>query len=271
MKLSEACSILREAGIESAKYDASEIFSELGGVSRSEMLLSDIETEDARVIRAIGRRADREPLQYIIGKAYFYNEVYEVNENVLIPRSDTEILVEYAVKNIPEGKRFLDLCTGSGCVGISTLKHTRATSAVLVDVSDSALEVAKRNAVLNGVSDRAEVLLADVMSETMDGYFYAVLSNPPYIKSSVYSELEAEIFHEPKIAFLGGEDGCDFYRELTKKYKDRIAYDGFIAYEIGYDQADALSEIAEREGLFCKIIKDYSGNDRVAVLSKGER
>lgn len=271
MKLSEACSILRKAGIESAKHDASEIFSEIGGVPRNEILLSDVATSDERVIRAIERRAEREPLQYIIGKAYFYDEVYEVNENVLIPRSDTEILVEYAVKNIPDGKRFLDLCTGSGCVGISTLKHTRTTSAVLVDISERALEVAKRNAGLNGVSDRAEFLLADVMSEAADGDFYAVLSNPPYVKPEVYSELEAEIFHEPKIAFLGGEDGCDFYRELTRKYKDKISSDGFIAYEIGYDQADALSQIAEKEGLFCKIIKDYSGNDRVAVLSKSER
>ena len=150
-------------------------------------------------------------------------------------------------------------------------RATLSQSSGVSDVSERALEVAKRNAGLNGVSDRAEFLLADVMSEAADGDFYAVLSNPPYVKPEVYSELEAEIFHEPKIAFLGGEDGCDFYRELTRKYKDKISSDGFIAYEIGYDQADALSQIAEKEGLFCKIIKDYSGNDRVAVLSKSER
>ena len=268
MKLSKASKILRDAGIESARHDASEIFEHLLGVSKAELLLSDPETSDERVIRAIERRAGREPLQYILGKAYFYNEVYEVNESVLIPRSDTEMLVEYAVKNIPEGKRFLDLCTGSGCVGISTLKNTRSTSAVLVDISADALAVAKRNAELNGVLDRAEFLRADVMSEALDGEFFAVISNPPYVKPSAYSKLEAEIFREPKIAFLGGEDGCDFYRELTKQYKSRISNDGFIAYEIGYDQADDLMKIAECEGLCCKIIKDYSGNDRVAVLTR---
>ncbi len=268
MRLSEACRILSNAGIESVRHDALEIFSEIGGISRGEMLCSDVDTSDTRVIRAIERRSDREPLQYVIGKTYFFNEVYEVNDSVLIPRSDTEILVEYAVKNIPRGKSFIDLCTGSGCVGISTLKNTVGTTARLVDISEDALAVAKRNAELNGVSERAEFIQLDVMKDVAEGEFYAVLSNPPYVKDSVYSELEEEIFREPRIAFLGGEDGCDFYREITKQYKNKISADGFIAYEIGYDQGEALSEIAAAEGMSCLIIKDYSGNDRVAVLKK---
>jgi len=268
MKLSEACEILKRAGVDSARHDAMEIFSEIGGIRKSDMMLSDVETEDESVINAICRREKREPLQYIIGKAYFYNEVYEVNASVLIPRSDTEILVEYAVSSIPEGESFVDLCTGSGCVGISTLKNTKNTTATLVDISLPALEVARKNASLNGVSERVELVCSDVMEKSIEGEFFAVLSNPPYVKSSVYRELEAEIFHEPEIAFLGGEDGCDFYREITKKYKDKIKANGFIAYEIGYDQAESLLKIAKDFKMACRIIKDYSGNDRVAVLSK---
>ena len=268
MKLSEAVRILEMAGVDSAAHDAMEIFSELLGIGRGDMLISDVETDSERVIDAVRKRAEREPLQYIIGKVYFYNEAYEVNPSVLIPRSDTEILVEYAVKNIPEGKTFVDLCTGSGCVGISTLKNTKNTTAVLVDISDRALLVAKKNAALNGVLKRAELVCSDVLSDTLDGEFYAVLSNPPYVKDEVYKTLEKEIFHEPRIAFVGGEDGCEFYKAITRKYKNKIATDGFIAYEIGYDQGEALADIAEKEGMACRIIKDYSGNDRVAVLPK---
>ena len=268
MKLSEATARLKSAGIESARHDAIEIFTEVGGVSKGEILLGDVESFSEAVISAVERRASREPLQYIIGRCYFYNEEYEVNESVLIPRPDTEILVEYACSHIPSGKKFLDLCTGSGCVGISTLKNTVGTSAMLVDISDVALKVAEGNARLNGVFERAELVKADVLGECVGGDVYAVLSNPPYVKDSVYETLESEIFHEPKIAFVGGEDGCDFYREITKKYKDRLECGGFIAYEIGYDQGEALTLIGEKEGMDCRIIKDYSGNDRVAVLSK---
>lgn len=266
MKLSEAQRILADAGIESARHDAAEIFELIGGHKKSEMLFSDIETDDERVISAIMRRAERKPLQYLTGREFFYNEVYEVNESVLIPRPDTEILVEYACANIPEGARFADLCTGSGCVGISTLKNTVGTSAVLADISLDALSVAKRNALANGVLERAELVQLDVLCESLEGELFAVLSNPPYVKDAVYKTLEKEIFHEPSIAFLGGEDGCDFYREITRKYKNKISEAGFIAYEIGYDQGESLEKIAEREGMSCEIIKDYSGNDRVAVL-----
>ena len=266
MKLSEAQRILSEAGIENARHDAMAIFESVGGFTRSSLMISDAETDSESVTRAVRRRADREPLQYIIGKTYFYNEIYEVNESVLIPRSDTEILVEYACNNIPRGERFLDLCTGSGCVGISTLKNTKDTTAVLVDISKDALAVARKNAELNGAFERVVLINSDVLKESVDGEFFAVLSNPPYVKDSVYKTLEKEIFHEPSIAFLGGDDGCDFYREITHKYKNKISRGGFIAYEIGYDQGDDLRLIAQNEDMVCEIIKDYSGNDRVAIL-----
>ena len=268
MKLSEAQNILREAGIEDSKREACEIFTAIGGISRVNAMLGDVETENPDVLSAVARRAKREPLQYIIGKVFFYNEEYEVDENVLIPRSDTEILVEYACGHLPPCANFLDLCTGSGCVGISTLKNTKNTTAVLADISENALSVARKNAERNGVSKRARFVISDAISESIEDSFYAVLSNPPYVNDDVYPKLESEIFYEPKIAFVGGSDGCDFYRSITEKYRNKIDKNGFIAYEIGYDQADRLRKIAADNAMTCEILTDYSGNDRVAVLKR---
>ena len=266
MKLSEAIALLKKNGVPDAKRDAMEIFEKKGNIRKSEMLIGDVECSDSDVICAVKERAERKPLQYILGKVYFYNEEYEVDENCLIPRSDTEILVDYAVKNIPQNERFLDLCTGSGCVGISTLKNTRDTTAVLVDISHGAIDIAKRNAKLNGVLERAEFLQKDVTADAVCGEYFAVLSNPPYVTDSAYETLEGEIYFEPKIAFVGGTDGADFYRKITPLYKNIIKKGGFIAYEIGFDQGEILKNIAEEECMTCEIIKDFSGNDRVAVL-----
>ncbi len=266
MKLSEAVKILSDAKIDSARYDAIELFSHFEGLSRAQLVIGDYNSDSVELKRAVMRRAERYPLQYIIGKVGFYREEYFVNENCLIPRADTEVLVDYAVKSIPPCKRFIDLCTGSGCVGISVLKNTVATRAVLADISSSACELALRNAEHNGVLGRADVRTLDVLCDIPEGEFFAVLSNPPYVADSVYNGLESEIFHEPKIAFVGGEDGGDFYRWLTPIYKGKIAKDGFIAYEIGYDQRELLKKIADECGMSCEIIKDSGGRDRLAVL-----
>ena len=268
MRFSEAVKALADAGIENARGEAMEIFSDLGGFERTALLLSDVDSDSEAVIRAVKERTERKPLQYILGRAYFYKEEYEVNESCLIPRQDTEILVDFACRNLPEGAHFVDLCTGSGCIAISTLKNTEATQAVMVDISADAMEIAKRNAEKNGVYERCSFVVTDAMRECVEGDFFAVLSNPPYVKDSVYEGLDREIFHEPKIAFVGGEDGADFYRKFTKLYRDKIADDGFIAYEIGFDQAEILNSIAKQNAMSCEIIKDFSGNDRVAVLKK---
>lgn len=264
MTLKNAIEILREAGIDSPEYDAREIFR----AYCTEPIFPDTECDDPRLEDAIERRKNREPLQYILGSVGFYREEYKVTPDVLIPRADTETLVDFAVKNLPEGALFLDLCTGSGCVAISTLKNTAHTRAVAVDLSEGALEIARENAEANGVSDRIDFLKCDLMSEVVRGEYFALLSNPPYVADRVYEGLEGEIFHEPKMAFVGGSDGGDFYRRLTPIYRDKIANDGFIAYEIGYDQAEMLRQIADECSMSCEILKDLGGNDRVAVLRR---
>ena len=268
MRLSEAIELLKAASVPDAEHDARVLYAEIGGISSASLFIGDPESDREELIKAIERRAKREPLQYILGKTYFYREEYIVNKSCLIPRQDTEILVDYAVKHIPSGELFLDLCTGSGCVGISTLKNTDRTRAVLADVSCDALDVARENVRLNGVDARAELRRADVLCDRIADSCFAVLSNPPYVKRSVYEGLEAEIGFEPTMAFVGGEDGLDFYERLTPLYRDVIAEGGFIAYEIGFDQADALRRIAESAEMTCEIIKDLSGNDRVAVLRR---
>ena len=269
MTLNDAIKILKDAGVDFPEYDAEELFHHFGGYPYDVLLfMRNINSDSPELIDAVIRRAAREPLQYILGEVGFYYEEYKVTPACLIPRSDTETLVDYAVKNIPEGACFVDLCTGSGCVAISTLKNTKDTHAIALDLSTDALEIARENAEMNGVSDRIEFIHGDALSEAVGGEIYALLSNPPYVADKVYDSLEGEIFYEPKMAFLGGEDGGDFYRTLTPMYCNRIAEGGFIAYEIGYDQADLLRSIAEENNMSCQILRDLSDNDREAILRR---
>ena len=269
MTLLYATERLRLAGVDDYEHDAKEIFVYALGLDRYQPIDKTRDFSSSRLEDMIERRALREPLSYILGECWFYNEVYEVNESVLVPRPDTEMLVDFAVKNIPGGASFLDLCTGSGCVAISTLSNTENTHCIAVDISEGALAVAKRNADRNGVSDRIKFEKADIMRSPLpEGRVYAVLSNPPYIPDSVCDTLSPEVKREPRIALAGGADGMDFYKRITPLAMEIIEDSGFIAYEIGYDEREAITAIAEQYGLSVKIIKDYSGNDRVAVLRK---
>lgn len=265
--LKEAIDILKEAGVPSPEYDARELFRIFGGQS-IELITHCSSSDSEELENALDRRVKREPLQYIVGSVGFFREEYKVTPDCLIPRSDTEILVEYAVKNIPEGESFADLCSGSGCIGISTLKNTTGTRCDAFDISDSAINLTKENARLNGVADRLRVTKKDLLKENIEGEYFAILSNPPYIPKKVYEELDKEIFSEPEIAFVGGDDGLIFYERLIPMCSRRIKQNGFIAFEIGYDQAKSIKDIADKNRLGCQIIKDYSGNDRVAILRK---
>ena len=271
MKLSEAARLLSEAGISACREEARRLFSHIEGVPEYALIASDPESTSEAFAEAVARRCKREPLQYIIGEVGFYKETYKVTPDCLIPREDTEVLVDYAVKNLPSRARILDLCTGSGCIAISTVKNSQGTTAKALDISEGALRLAKENASLNGVAERVEFICHDVLSESIpSGSFDAILSNPPYVKDSVYPELEAEIHREPKIAFVGGEDGGDFYRHIAKFYKNSLTECGFIAFEIGYDQKLLIEDIAAAENMACEIKYDLSGNSRVAILRHKE-
>ena len=212
---------------------------------------------------ALERLKNGEPLAYIIGEWYFYNETYKLNSDCLIPRPDTELLVDYLIKNLPEGSTFADLCTGSGCIAVSVLVHRPDVKAVAVDISSRALEMAQLNAESNGVADRIVFRQADVLSADAlaDELFDAIVSNPPYIPTKVVDTLEAAK-SEPRRALDGGSDGLDFYRVIYGDYRRNVKNGGFIVCEIGYDQGNAVKELFS-----CTVSKDYGGNDRVAVLA----
>ena len=271
MRVREVIRACLDAGIENASYEVKCLYKKFGGI-KSSIIFGDEVSKSPELYYAIKRRLHREPFSYIMGDVGFYNECYITTPAVLVPRQDTEILVDYAVKNLRHGARFLDICTGSGCIAISVLNNTKETTALAIDISGDAIDVARKNRELNlgeGGESRLAFKDVDALTFECDEQFDAILSNPPYIAEDVYKGLEAEIFFEPRIAFVGGgEDGGDFYRDLTAKYKNNLSEGGFIAYEIGYDQGDLLCSIAEREGFSSEIIKDYSGNDRVAVLRK---
>lgn len=204
-----------------------------------------------------------EPLAYVLGEWYFYDEVYKVSPDCLIPQPDTEHVVDKLIELLPQNGSFADLCTGSGCIAISALAHRKDAKAIAVDISDGALKLALENAVLNGVEGRLSFKKADILTRSAleDDKFDIIVSNPPYIKTDVIKTLDPEVRAEPLIALDGGKDGLDFYRVLINEYSKNVKKGGYMIFEIGYDQADDLRSLCK-----CDIFKDYGGNDRVAVL-----
>ncbi|MBQ7376972.1 MAG: peptide chain release factor N(5)-glutamine methyltransferase [Clostridia bacterium] len=266
MRLSEARARLAAAGIENAAHEARELFAHFGGYAAAELFAADPCCDEPTLCAAIERRACREPLQYIIGRVFFFDEVYRVSPDCLIPRPDTELLVEIAVEKLPQGAHFADFCTGSGCIAISTLAHRPDATALAVDISRAALSLAEENARANGVSDRLALCTADLLKESVDGEFDAILCNPPYIRTDVMNTLAPELMHEPRIALCGGDDGLIFYRRLLGTYADRLRAGGFFLFEIGYDQAEELCALARAHRREIEIFKDFGGNDRVALV-----
>lgn len=272
MKFSELCLRLRAAGIESAEWEAQLLLEHFCGADSLSMLDTERDwTVSDAFEAAIVKRCERYPLQYLIGVWDFYRQTYEVSPDCLIPRSDTEHLVERAIRLLPPSARFADLCTGSGCIAISTLAERRDTTAIAVDKFENTLAMASKNATRNGVSERLELILSDVLAPDClpveEGSLDAILSNPPYIRADVIPTLEAELSAEPRAALDGGESGLVFYEAILRECQKYLNPQGFFLFEIGYDQADALRELGERYGFSgFAVIRDFGGNDRVVHL-----
>ena len=227
---------------------------------------------------------EKYPLQYITHKQYFYKEKYYVDENVLIPRQDTEVLVEKAIKYIENENltKIIDLCTGSGAIGISIIKNINVENASieLLDISKSALSIAKRNVTTNGVYEKVKVTESDLLTQKIEEIKTAVkeiensdmedlkvdmiISNPPYIKTDVIPTLQEEVKKEPHLALDGGKDGLSIYRRIVKEAKEVLKVNGLLILEIGYDQLDDIKQILNenKEYKIIEELKDYGGNDR---------
>lgn len=272
MTYNEICMALAGAQIENNRGEASMLICHFCGINKAELLTRRDEDFDSKELcLAVEKRIAHYPLQYILGFWDFCHETYRVTEDTLIPRSDTEKLVELAVRLLPQNARFIDLCTGSGCVAISTLAARRDCRAVAVDLFDKTLEIAGENSERNGVGDRVGFIARDVLKpEFMEelGIFDAILSNPPYIETRQIELLDEELSFEPEAALDGGDDGLDFYRAIIGSYGKYLTSNGIMLLEIGCDQARAVTSIAHASGFRCEVYKDFGGNDRVAYLTR---
>ena len=269
MVTSELVRGIRDMLTDNAAFEAAEIVMHVLGIDRSTLILNSRgEVPDGAAKKAeelAERRRSGEPLQYILGSAEFMSLGFEVNPSVLIPRSDTETLAEYAIEKL-RGRhiRLIDIGTGSGCIGISIAKYHGDAELTLADISADALSVAAANAKRHGV--RAELLQIDILNELPEGRYDAVVSNPPYIESGVIPTLQTEVRdHEPLTALDGGADGLKFYRRITDTAAGFLESGGLLAFEIGYDQGEAVSELMKENFYEVEIIKDLCGNDRVAA------
>lgn len=229
--------------------------------------------EEAGYRRAIASRMERIPLQYIIGEQEFMGLTFEVNKNVLIPRPDTEVLVEEVLRELHDGMRILDLCTGSGCILLSLLRYSNDCTGIGVDISPEALQTARRNAgriLKTGPEDskpQAAFWLSDLFREIpAEEKFDIIVSNPPYIKTDVINTLMPEVRdYEPRLALDGRDDGLFFLRKIVSQSGEWLYGGGMLFLETGYDQGEAIRRLMESEGYDqVEIIKDYAGNDRVA-------
>ncbi len=211
---------------------------------------------------ALKKRAEHVPLQYIVGETEFMGLKFKVNSSVLIPRQDTETLVEEALKVVKPGMKVLDMCTGSGCIIISILHNSNGVEGYAADISKQAINVAKENAKLNEVSVMFE---SSDLFDHITGTYDMIVSNPPYIRTEEVAKLMPEVrLFEPEQALDGKEDGLYFYRRIVEKSKEYLNPEGYLLFEIGYDQGEDVSKMMRKQGFKdVKVIKDLAGNDRV--------
>lgn len=263
---------LKQAGILDAALDARILLEYVCGTNRTTLyahLQREVsEQESLSYAFFIQRRAEHVPLQYITGTQSFMGLDFFVNESVLIPRQDTEILVEEVMLHLHDKMALLDLCTGSGCILLSLLKYSNDCTGLGIDISDAALMVARKNAERLGITcktDTERLFQKSDLFETVEGRFDIIVSNPPYIRTRVIDTLMPEVKeHEPVLALDGMEDGLYFYRKIIDRAPDYLYRGGMLFFEIGYDQAEEVKKRMEDRGFHeVSIKKDYAGLDRV--------
>jgi len=213
---------------------------------------------------ALKKRAEHIPLQYIVGETEFMGLPFKVNSSVLIPRQDTETLVEEALKVAKPGMKVLDMCTGSGCIIISILHHGKELEGFASDISRAAINVAKENAKLNQVAVAFET--SDLFTN-IKGTYDIIVSNPPYIRTEEIAKLMPEVKQfEPYDALDGKEDGLFFYRRIIEEAGNYLNPKGYLLFEIGFDQGVEVSRLMKRAGFQkVKVVRDLAGNDRVVI------
>lgn len=269
-----AASFLTKKGVENARLDAELLMAHALGRDRAYVLasLGEVLPEDIfQEFRGlVDKRGERQPLQYLTGKQEFMSLPFLVEEGVLIPRGDTEVLVEAVLETGIPFENILDVGTGSGIIALTLANYIKDSRVTAVDVSSRALAVAEKNAAALGVSGRVTFIEADVFEWFPEGSFDLVVSNPPYIPTGEIPILQPEVKFEPREALDGGEDGLKFYRLLASLARAVLKPGGMLALEIGWDQGEAVSEIAAAAGFVnVEVVRDYGDRDRVIICRKG--
>ena len=266
---------LSDAGIEEKEWDARLLLEYVCHTDRNDLLVHGDrevpESEKDRYSALIEERKRHVPLQHITGEQEFMGLVFKVDGHVLIPRQDTEILVEEALRHLHDGMNLLDMCTGSGCILLSLLYYSNGCSGTGVDISKEALVLARENAaqISRLAGGKEEIsncrFLQSDLFEKLAGKYDMIVSNPPYTPTEVISGLMEEVRdYEPMEALDGKEDGLFFYREISVGAYDFLKGGGYLFYEIGHDQANAVEDIMEKAGYReVTVVKDYAGLDRV--------
>lgn len=272
--LADGAKMLVQAGIDEAELDARYILEYITGLNSAQYFIHSediIEKDKAEeFFRLIERRSKRIPLSYVIGTRDFFGLTFKVDENVLIPEQETELLVEEVIKH-SEGKSVLDMCTGSGCIAISIALFGKPSKVAASDISEKALEVARENA--KSLKAGEISFIQGDMFENVTDKFDIIVSNPPYIETREIDELMPEVRdYIPRLALDGDIDGLKFYRIISKEAVKKLNKNGRIFYEIGYNQSRAVASILLENGFTdVKIMKDYSGLDRIVMAKLDEK
>lgn len=270
--INKAQNTLEAAGIADSQVDSWLLAEFVFGITRAKYYANMQMTVDGKSAEKynelVNQRAGHIPLQHLVGTQEFMGLTFKVNENVLIPRQDTELLVENVADCLGNGKRtVLDMCTGSGCIAVSIDRLSKDSKVTAVDISEKALEVAQEN---NRFNNANVTFIQSDLFTNVTGRYDIIVSNPPYIRTDEIPKLMEEVkSHEPIMALDGMEDGLYFYKKICNEASDYLNDNGKIFFEIGYDQGDDVSEIL-RQNRFCNIevLKDLSGNDRVVIARK---
>ena len=275
--LNQAVIMLKNENIDAPKIKARMLLQATLKKSKEYLMIYDTkevtQIERDRYIRNVKRLILGEPLQYITGRQEFMKLNFLVTKDVLIPRADTEILVEEVIK-LAEGinnPTILDLCTGSGAIAISLAKYVKNVHICAVDISPKALQIAKKNAELNGVKNNIEFIESNLFEKLKDKKFDIIVSNPPYIETETIKTLSKDVQREPKLALDGGKDGLDFYRKISDSGYKFLNRQGFLCLEIGYNQRIAVKQILESKKRYVNIrcLRDLCENDRVIISQIG--
>lgn len=270
--INKAQNTLEAAGIADSQVDSWLLAEFVFGITRAKYYTNMQMTVDGKSAEKynelVNQRAGHIPLQHLVGTQEFMGFTFKVNENVLIPRQDTELLVENVADCLGNGERtVLDMCTGSGCIAVSIDRLSKDSKVTAVDISEKALEVAQEN---NRFNNANVTFIQSDLFTNVTGRYDIIVSNPPYIRTDEIPKLMEEVkSHEPVMALDGMEDGLYFYKKICNEASDYLNDNGKIFFEIGYDQGDDVSEIL-RQNRFCNIevLKDLSGNDRVVIARK---